>query len=225
MSYKRKERKGFLILHRNRVQLEFLTDEQRGQLLMALLNFSEHWDNPGFDGILGMAFATMAEQITHDAEAWNDKCEKNRNNRIGNDQNEYEQTLTTVNRCQPSSTTVNGGDQSNPNPNPNPNQSQKGDGRGQADEQFSGFWSAYPKKQGKKDARRAFEKAIRHTSLGTILSALERQKQSQQWTKDNGQFIPYPATWLNGCRWEDEPEQTAPAHAFVTREEHIPDPY
>jgi hypothetical protein len=28
---------------------------------------------------------------------------------------------------------------------------------------------------------------------------------SAEWTKDGGQFIPHPATWLNQKRWEDEP--------------------
>ena len=37
--------------------------------------------------------------------------------------------------------------------------------------------------------------------------ALEVQKQSQQWRKDGGQYIPMPATWLNGRRWEDEAPQ------------------
>ena len=29
-------------------------------------------------------------------------------------------------------------------------------------------------------------------------------KQTEQWKKDNGKFIPYPATWLNQERWTDE---------------------
>jgi DNA replication protein DnaC len=33
---------------------------------------------------------------------------------------------------------------------------------------------------------------------------LEKQKVSTEWLKDGGQFIPHPATWLNGRRWEDE---------------------
>ena len=33
---------------------------------------------------------------------------------------------------------------------------------------------------------------------------MENQKQSAQWSKDNGQFIPHPTTWLNGKRWEDQ---------------------
>jgi hypothetical protein len=39
------------------------------------------------------------------------------------------------------------------------------------------------------------------------------QKTSAQWQKDNGQYIPNPATWLNQGRWDDEikePEDTRP---------------
>jgi hypothetical protein len=39
-----------------------------------------------------------------------------------------------------------------------------------------------------------------------MLSAVEAQKQTDQWTKDGGQYIPHPSTWLNQGRWEDETE-------------------
>jgi hypothetical protein len=29
------------------------------------------------------------------------------------------------------------------------------------------------------------------------------QRTDPRWLEDNGRFIPYPATWLNGRRWED----------------------
>ena len=37
-----------------------------------------------------------------------------------------------------------------------------------------------------------------------MTAAIAKQKLSDQWTKEGGQFIPHPATWLNGKRWEDE---------------------
>lgn len=69
-------------------------------------------------------------------------------------------------------------------------------------EAFDAFWKAYPKKKNKVDAKKAFAKV--NVPLQTLLDAIERQKQSAQWTKDGGQFIPYPATWLNRGAWEDE---------------------
>ena len=72
----------------------------------------------------------------------------------------------------------------------------------QKDAEFDAFWEAYPRKEGKQKAKAAFEKVNVH--LDVLLNAIERQKQSTQWSKDNGQFIPHPTTWLNGKRWEDE---------------------
>ena len=72
-----------------------------------------------------------------------------------------------------------------------------------AREEFEKFWSAYPRKAGNKQkAFEAFKKA--DVSLDVLLAAIENQKQSAQWSKDNGQFIPHPTTWLNGKRWEDQ---------------------
>lgn len=67
---------------------------------------------------------------------------------------------------------------------------------------FDEFWKAYPKKVGKEAARKAFGKV--KAPVESLLTAIERQKCSDQWTKDNGQYIPNPATWLNQGRWEDE---------------------
>lgn len=87
--------------------------------------------------------------------------------------------------------------ESNPNPNPNP------ESEDNAREAFETFWKAYPRKAGNKSkAFDAFRKA--DVSLDTMLSAIERQKRSAQWSKDGGAFIPHPATWLNGKRWNDE---------------------
>lgn len=67
---------------------------------------------------------------------------------------------------------------------------------------FDLFWEAYPRKVGKVKAQAAFQKVT--VSVEVLLSAIAEQKKSAQWQKDNGQFIPHPATWLNGHRWEDE---------------------
>lgn len=74
---------------------------------------------------------------------------------------------------------------------------------------FDRFWAAYPKKVGKGAAEKAFSKAPINGRLADVLTALERQKHSEQWQRDGGQFIPHPATWLNQRRWEDEPPSPA----------------
>lgn len=67
---------------------------------------------------------------------------------------------------------------------------------------FARFWEAYPKKLGKGKAERAFEK-IDVALLDSILQSIAAHCKSDQWIKDGGQYIPYPATWLNEKRWED----------------------
>jgi hypothetical protein len=68
---------------------------------------------------------------------------------------------------------------------------------------FDKFWAAYPRKKNKEQARKAFQK-LKGVKLQELLDAIERQKHSRDWTKDGGQYIPYPATWLNAGGWEDE---------------------
>lgn len=74
---------------------------------------------------------------------------------------------------------------------------------------FETFWSAYPKKEGKKDAESAWAKV--NVPLAQILAAVTAKAKSDDWIKAKGQFVPLPATYLRGKRWEDEgitlPEQ------------------
>lgn len=75
---------------------------------------------------------------------------------------------------------------------------------------FGQFWEAYPKKVGKQAAERAFSKLKKPAeTLTKILAALEWQRASFQWTRDGGQYVPNPATYLNQGRWLDEPQRSA----------------
>ena len=70
---------------------------------------------------------------------------------------------------------------------------------------FDLFWEAYPKKLNKADAIKAW-KSVK-ADLQTILDALQWQKDLPDWKKESGQFVPYPASYLRGRRWEDEKPQ------------------
>jgi len=73
-------------------------------------------------------------------------------------------------------------------------------------ERFNLFWQAYPRKMGKGAARKAWKKLKPDEALlAQMLKAIQFQQGSYQWNRDDGQYIPYPATWLNQERWEDEP--------------------
>ena len=76
---------------------------------------------------------------------------------------------------------------------------------GLQEKRFSEFWAAYPRKIGKESARKAWLR-IHPTNEhhAKILFAIEKAKKCEQWRRDNGQYIPHPATWLNQGRWDDE---------------------
>ncbi len=76
---------------------------------------------------------------------------------------------------------------------------------------FEQFWQAYPKKVSKAEAVKAFKKLkVDEALLDEMLAALDWQRLSDIWTRDGGKYVPYPATWLNGRRWEDIPEAPPP---------------
>ena len=77
------------------------------------------------------------------------------------------------------------------------------------------FWAVYPRKKGKQDAWRVWEKLNPDKELCfTMAAALKWQKCTAQWTEEGGKYIPYPATWLRHRRWEDEPDETPEAGGY-----------
>jgi hypothetical protein len=72
---------------------------------------------------------------------------------------------------------------------------------------FAEFWQAYPRKIRKAAAMRAWTRKGLSAKAAEILAHLaERVRSDAQWLKNDGEFIPYPATWLNGDGWLDEYE-------------------
>ena len=75
---------------------------------------------------------------------------------------------------------------------------------------FDEFWQSYPHKVGKKAALSAWKKLKPNAGLrAKIMESLETQKSSQQWRRENGRYIPNPATWLNQGRWDDQLDQVS----------------
>lgn len=71
---------------------------------------------------------------------------------------------------------------------------------------FDEFWAHYPKKVGKKAARKEWDKAhVTPELFEQIQKTLDWE--IEQW--DDPQFIPHPRTWLSQGRWDDEPVAVA----------------
>ena len=92
--------------------------------------------------------------------------------------------------------------------------------------EFNEFWQAYPKKVGKAEAQKAFSKINPDEFVLQAMSdALDWQRMSDSWTKNNGQYIPNPATWLNGRRWEDEKPAALAVKKGFSLEAHVREQY
>lgn len=88
-------------------------------------------------------------------------------------------------------------------------------------DRFAGFWNFYPVHKSKRAAVKAWDRLKPSDELiARMGKALARQKQSEEWTRDDAR-IPYAATWLNNARWEDEDVQPLPpqrAEPFLSGE-------
>lgn len=93
------------------------------------------------------------------------------------------------------------------------------------EEQFETFWRCYPRRVAKGAARKAFDKAIKKTTLETMIKAITEYVAKKPEKID----FKHPATWLNSECWDDEwePEQArsnAPGAAvlrYKTRDEYL----
>lgn len=190
--------KGIMLYFDIKEPLSDFTDAERGQLIWALLEYGENQTVPQLSGMLKTAFDFIKKDVDRDIEKYNNRCQRNKDNIS----KRYDRipSYTNDNDCIPS----------NVNKDKDKDKDKIKENNNllslpQNAHAFYAFWGAYPKKKGKQAAEKAFEKLKPDDELlNIILTALEEQKKSAEWQKDNGQFIPYPATWLNGKRWEDE---------------------
>lgn len=75
------------------------------------------------------------------------------------------------------------------------------------DDEFESFWKVYPRRCNKGDARKAWKQTEKiRPPLAELLKAVYAARASKKWHEEDGQYIPYPGSWLRGERWEDQHE-------------------
>lgn len=73
---------------------------------------------------------------------------------------------------------------------------------------FEALWAAYPVKEGRGAALKAYRKiAPANGTADAIMAGLERWKASDRWARG---YVAHLATWLNQRRWEDQPAAAQP---------------
>lgn len=68
---------------------------------------------------------------------------------------------------------------------------------------FDAWWSQYPRKTAKANAQRAWRK-MKPADRAAALEALGDHVRSWRLRGTATEYIPHPASWLNGRRWEDD---------------------
>jgi len=75
--------------------------------------------------------------------------------------------------------------------------------------EFTRFWAAYPRRVGKGQARKAWTTAIKRGADVELVIERAGRFAAERGNEDP-KFIPHPATWLNGERWNDEIPASSP---------------
>ena len=193
-----------------------LNDAEKGSLLLAVVRYAETGEVPTLSGNERFLFPVFKQKVDEDIKAYDTKVQNGSNG--GRPASEPKQTET--NRNEPKETEEN---REEPKETENAKKEERRkkieDKRKKNQNEnvrdFDRFWAAYPRKTAKPDALKAFLRINPDPeTVERSLAAVEKQRASPQWTRDDGQYIPYPATWLNGRRWEDE-VQTVSARQIV----------
>lgn len=196
--------KGMIFFYDWRETFEELTGNECKALLLAMLDYCQNdTEPPKFKGKTGIAASfifSFLKRSKQNARAG----KKGMNNRYNDVNNEN------VNGVNNGDITALGNinQDINKNKNQDYNQDKNYDAAcngSEAARRFETFWKSYPKKIGKAAAMAAFKRLNPDAELfDSLMSALELHKLSAQWTKDGGQYIPNPVTWIDQMRWEDE---------------------
>lgn len=185
-----------------------LDDDTQLKIYQALCDYSLNGAEPNLAGVAKAVFTLIKPTLEANRKRYENgkkggkpnqietKNEPNANQSVTKTKPNINQTLT---KAKPN---VNVNDNVNVNVNENiPPKSPKGD----LQERFNAFWEVYPRKVAKQAAIKAWEKIKPDAELTKkIVESVKSQCHNEQWHRDNGQYIPYPTTWLNRGEWDNE---------------------
>lgn len=183
---------------------EDLTDEEAGLVIKSLLAYCNGQEVPQLSGGAKIVFGLLRRQFERDSESYESKRLKlSENGRKGgrpkaNETKENQKLFSESKKSQE--------EDKEKEKDKEEDKDKKKEKADALASMFARFWAVYPRKEAKQTALKAFTKINPDESLlETILSAVERFKNTSQWQEDGGQYVPHPSTFLNQRRWEDEP--------------------
>ena len=179
--------------------LEPLTDAEKGRLFAAMLEYAESGVEPQLSGSERYVWPAARQSINNTREKSEQmKANGSKPKQTEANQSKAEQTEASLFDKDKVKDKVKEKDKDKRALTRSPRPS------ADVDRLFDKFWLMYPRHEGKQAARKAFDRlGVDDALLGVMVEAITRQRQSAQWS--DPRYVPHPATWLNGRRWEDEP--------------------
>ena len=233
-----KDANTILLFTDQRAAIDYLSDEDAGQLFKAILAYADEGNLPDFKGPMMSLFTVIRSQIERSREAYKSKCEKNRSNSMkrkimqGNSKgvsmdNERNPSLSTDNdRCPPTTTDVLPNPTPNPNPMPNPDIDDGADtliindAEASMNEQYSfdEIWEMYGKPFGDKEQLRQRWQQLSLNEKKKIFEYVPKYvmvRPDSKYRKDFANFLTYRT-------WETEPLTSSTLHNGSINQYSIP---
>lgn len=195
---------------------DLLSDAEKARLLLAMYYYAKTGETKTLTGNERYLFSTFKDTIDKDIAAYNSKVENGNKGGRPKTESKPEETETKPNETE---TNLNLKNKNKKIIKESTLKSTKEKSALSTGRNFDKLWSVYPRHEGKQAALKAFEKINPDDELlERMINAIIAQKKSAQWA--DPQFIPHPATWLNGHRWEDEPTQARPHEKRVLAQQY-----
>lgn len=202
-----KEKSGFLLYADWEEQVGLLTDEDAGKLFKALFAYERTRESGELPPVAAMAFAFMRKELDRNRKAYEEKCQKLRQNgaqggRPRRGEEEENPKDSPENQKKPNGFLENqmGGD----TVTVTDTDTERDKRSLRARDGFDRFWQLYPKQTGEREARAAWEElSPGEDTQSQILEALHRAKSSPQWREEHGRYIPKAAKWLRERQWSN----------------------
>ena len=219
------EKDGFMLYKKQYSGISLLSREERGDLLTAIYEYQiNRHISVGLSDSTAMAFQFIKTQFDIDAQKYLEKCEKSKraieSRWNKQDTDEYGRIQTNTKHTDKDKDKDKDKNKGKDLFNPSNEVLNSKEEISKEESRFDVFWQAYPKKIGKAYAKKCFDKLNPSAELTErMVKAIEEQKRSLEWKRDNGQYIPNPSTWLNQGRWDDELRRDPTDHTYTQEEQ------
>lgn len=208
------KKKSFIMFLDRKEEINMLTDEQSGKLFKAIFEYVDSGAEPDFSELaLAILFSIFKSQIDANTEKYAKVCERRSENQkkrwekqremqhgtkdtnVYNDIQQYTKSTETVTE------TENNKEETVAEQEPETKPAKK---KQDFSAEFDEVWNLYPKKQGKKQAGKAYEKARKAgVEKETIINGIQAYCENIREKNIDQKYIKHGSTWFNQECWND----------------------